>query len=357
MRRILMTTDTVGGVWTFTLQLAGALNSHDIQVALAALGGPPTEGQRAEAHAIVNVQLSESSFKLEWMDDPWADVEKSGRWLLGLERSLEPDLIHLNSLVHGSLPWSTPVVLTAHSCVTSWWAAVKDGTTAPPEWNPYRQAVGRSLQAAGMIITPTQAMLAALREHYGDLQRVRVIFNGRDPSAFRRGPKEEFILSAGRVWDDAKNIRTLADIAPKLSWPVYVAGETRHKDVSPCRELGRLSAEALSDWYSRASIYALPARYEPFGLTALEAALSGCALVLGDIPSLREIWTDAALFVPPEDRLALRSAINSLIDNRQHRFELARRSYQRAMQLSADRMASEYLSIYEQALEAKALCA
>ncbi len=32
----------------------------------------------------------------------------------------------------------------------------------------------------------------------------------------------------------------------------------------------------------------LPARYEPFGLSVLEAALSGCALVLGDIPSLRE---------------------------------------------------------------------
>ena len=63
--------------------------------------------------------------------------------------------------------------------------------------------------------------------------------------------------------------------------------------------LGRLSAGELADWYARAAIYALPARYEPFGLSALEAALSGCALVLGDIPSLREIWGDAALFVPP----------------------------------------------------------
>ena len=50
----------------------------------------------------------------------------------------------------------------------------------------------------------------------------------------------------------------------------------------------------------RAAIYALPARYEPFGLSILEAALSGCALVIGDIPSLREIWADAALFVPSD---------------------------------------------------------
>ncbi len=69
----------------------------------------------------------------------------------------------------------------------------------------------------------------------------------------------------------------------------------------------------MAGWLGRASIFALPARYEPFGLLPLEAALSGCALVLGDIPSLREVWGDAAWFVPPDDRDALTAAIGSLI--------------------------------------------
>ena len=56
---------------------------------------------------------------------------------------------------------------------------------------------------------------------------------------------------------------------------------------------------------ARAAIYALPAHYEPFGLSILEAAMSGCALVLGDIPSLREIWGDAAVFVHPDNRDAV----------------------------------------------------
>jgi len=62
---------------------------------------------------------------------------------------------------------------------------------------------------------------------------------------------------------------------------------------------------------SRASIFASPARYEPFGLAALEAAQAGCALVLGDIPSLREVWGDAALFVPPDDDEALLAALRT----------------------------------------------
>ena len=56
-----------------------------------------------------------------------------------------------------------------------------------------------------------------------------------------------------------------------------------------------------------AAIYALPARYEPFRLEVLEAAAPGCALVLGDIASLRELWDGAALFVAPDDDRALRA--------------------------------------------------
>lgn len=357
MKRVLMTGDTVGGVWTFTLELATALGSHGIEVALAAMGGLPTEGQRAEAARIPNLRLFESRFKLEWMEDPWDDVEAAGRWLLNLERSLAPDIVHLNSYGHGALPWSAPTVLTAHSCVMSWWKAVR-GTPVPEHWFRYRREVTRALQAVDLVTAPTRTMLAALRDHYGELPATRVVLNGREESRFRRAPKEQFILSAGRLWDEAKNIRALVRVAPSLPWPVYVAGDAGATDLSGCRALGRLPADGLADWYARAAIYALPAFYEPFGLSALEAALSGCALVLGDIPSLREVWGDSAVFVPPAHAASLRTALRSLVANRPLRAALARRSYRRALELSADRMALDYLAVYRQAVRGvKALCA
>ena len=63
---------------------------------------------------------------------------------------------------------------------------------------------------------------------------------------------------------------------------------------------------------ARAAVFAAPARYEPFGLGILEAALSGCALVLGDIASLRELWDGAAEFVDPDDPQALAAALDAL---------------------------------------------
>lgn len=357
MKRVLMTGDTVGGVWTFTLELAEALGRHGVEVALAAMGGVPTESQRAEAARIPNLRLFESSFKLEWMDDPWDDVQQAGAWLLDLARSFAPDLVHLNSFGHGTLPWTAPVVLTAHSCVLSWWNASKR-TSLPQTWSRYREEVTRSLHAADMVIAPTQAMLDTLHDNYGRLPRTRVVLNGREPSRFHWGAKEDFILAAGRLWDEGKNIRALAGIAPVLPWPVYVAGEAGQNHISNCRPLGRLSASALASWYARAGIYALPAYYEPFGLSVLEAALSGCALVLGDIPSLREIWEDAALFVSPNDTHALRHTLQRVINDRPLRSSLSRRAHFRALEYGPERMADQYFAIYQEAAHgAKALCA
>jgi glycosyltransferase involved in cell wall biosynthesis len=97
---------------------------------------------------------------------------------------------------------------------------------------------------------------------------------------------------------------------------------------------------------ARASIYALPAFYEPFGLSVLEAALSGCALVLGAIPSLRELWAGCAEFVDPTDRGSLAAALRRLIDDEQLRARLARVAFSRATALSAARMTEEYLRAY-----------
>jgi glycogen(starch) synthase len=357
IKRILMTGDTVGGVWTYTMELAEALGGHEIHVVLAALGGAPSDGQRQEAARIPNLELLASDFKLEWMDDPWRDVADSGNWLLDLEEQYAPDLVHLNSFGHGALDWQTPVVVTAHSCVLSWWRAVK-GCGAPESWDRYRAIVTESLSAADLVTAPSRTMADAVAEHYG-IDGCRVIGNGRCASRFRRGVKEPFVFTAGRLWDDAKNVAAVVKAAPRLAWPVYCAGEAGQRPYTTgATMLGYLAPDALADWYSRAAIYALPARYEPFGLSVLEAAHSGCALVLGDIPSLREVWGDAATFVPPGDAEALADAINQLIADPERRESMASAAWQHAMQYTPGRMASAYLEAYESiAPERRNLCA
>lgn len=353
-----MTADAVGGVWRYGVDLSGALARRGIHTTIAVMGPAPDPGQRREAQ-LAGAVVIDRPYRLEWMADPWPDVERAGGWLLTLERSVKPDVVHLNGYAHAVLPWSAPVLVVAHSCVRSWWRAVRD-EEAPCGLDDYRVAVAAGLRAARLVVAPTRAMLGALDREYGAVPRSHVIPNGcRDqPSAGSQElrSKERLILAAARLWDESKNIAALCTGAARLTWPMYAAGDTRGPDGVDCslpgvHLLGRLSRTALTDWYRRAAIFVAPSRYEPFGLSVLEAASAGCALVLGDISSLRENWADAAVFAPPHDHQMLLEAIQQLIDQPGRRLDLAERARTRASEFTIERTAGEYLRVYESLLE------
>lgn len=350
--KILMTADSVGGVWTYALELTRALEPYGVEVQLALMGPALSSAQRAEADKIPNLSLFKSDYKLEWMPECWSDVQRAGEWLLHLANRLHPDVIHLNGYAHANLPWTSPVLVVGHSCVFSWWQAVR-GDTPPAEWQRYKSEVTNGLRGAHLVVAPTLAMLRALETHYGKIYNGRVIANGRDPESFKPAEKQQLILSAGRLWDPAKNIERVAEVAPELPWPVFVAGECRSPEgteitrvENKCHSLGPLPEPAMRNWFSTASIYALPALYEPFGYTPLEAGLSACALVLGDIESLRETWDGAAVFVGPNDSNALKSELLQLISDNNYCHEMGRRARERALQFNSQRMAQEYLKAY-----------
>src|SRR3954462_3008546 len=116
-QRVLMTGDTVGGVWTFTLELARQLTCQGMEVWLVTFGGAATSAQRCQADGISGLHLLDYDLKLEWMEDPWQDVEESKSLLWRVAQQFEPDLVHLNTYSHAALPWKCPIVVTAHSCV------------------------------------------------------------------------------------------------------------------------------------------------------------------------------------------------------------------------------------------------
>jgi glycogen(starch) synthase len=355
--RLLMTADPIGGVWTYALELCRALQVHRVDVCLAVLGARPSDVQRRQAAALRNLTLHESSFRLEWMPDPWEDLARAGEWLLALESQFAPDMIHLNHLVHADLSWHAPVMSVAHSCVLSWWAATH-GEAAPADWAAYKAHVTRSLRAAGCVVAATAAALREFDRFYGPFRHSTVVLNARDWHQFSAGPKDTVVLGAGRLWDRAKNFEALAAVAPRLPAPVFLAGETAGPNAEDAQfpgvhMLGPLDPSALAAWYARAAIYALPARYEPFGLTVLEAAMSGCALVLGDIASLREVWGPAARYVPPADHEYLRETLIELTANGSLRRRFAARAMARARQFTPARQAHHYMGLYQAMLGAR----
>jgi glycogen synthase len=345
-RRVLMTADAVGGVWHYALELARGLTGSDIEVALAVLGPAPAPEQDLAAAAIDGLTLFHGGFALEWLPDADRDLNAAGSWLLGLEEAVAPDLIHLNGFAHATLAWQVPTVVVAHSCVLSWWRSVHD-EDAPAHWANYRRRTRAGLHAADLVVAPTRAFLQQIQALYGPLRRTLCIWNGC-PLVEGTAAKEPLIFAAGRVWDKGKNLQALAATAHRLAWPLAIAGAGAppHGNGDDAPWLGPLSAEAIQRWYARAAVFVLPARYEPFGLAALEAAMARCALVLGDLPTLRELWDGAALFVAPDDPDELVSALNALAADAELRALLGDLARSRAQGYSAARMTAGYLEAY-----------
>jgi len=334
--RVLMTADAVGGVWTYAVELIAGLGD-EAEVVLATCGPAPNRAQQEQLRRLPLAAYEHRDYALEWTAEPWDDVVRAGEWLAELREQHDAELVHLNAFAHGAMPFGVPVVVVGHSCVLSWHEAVR-GRPAGPEWDRYRREVSAGIAGADALVAPTAAMLDALVRLYEPAGETIVIPNGIGDDAYARRDKRPYVLGVGRAWDEAKNLEALERVAPELPWPVCVAGAGG--------SLGHVPPDALRALYGHAAIFAEPARYEPFGLAALEAGRGACGLVLGDIPSLREVWGDAALYVEPFDDDALAAALLALTRDETAIAALGAAAHERAHSFTGAAMADAYLDLY-----------
>jgi len=357
-KRVLITLDAVGGLWRYSVDLARCLAAEGIECVLVGFGPAPSEAQQRECCDRRNVALTWTRQPLDWMVEEESALDEVGDTLIALGREWDVDLLHLNlpsqaaMIAHG-----LPIVVTSHSCIATWWQAVR-GNALPPTWQWHRTLTKRGLSRADAVMTPTRSHGDALIESYGPMDKFYVVANAT-AMACPPNADEPIVFAAGRWWDEGKNASTLDAAATRSRWPVAMAGAVtgpngQNVRLQHARSLGELSANATFGWMSCAGIFASTAIYEPFGLAVLEAATRGAALVLSDIPTFRELWSEAALFVRADDAEGLAAAINRLADDAtlRHRFgELARA---RAESFTPDRQVEQVRQVYAAALAAHA---
>jgi glycosyltransferase involved in cell wall biosynthesis len=331
-----MTTDAVGGVWRYSVDLTNELIARGVDVLLACLGPLPSAKQKTDIGSLPPARLVALDCALEWMEQPWADVDRSAEWLQQLAREFQPDVLHLNGYSYAGADYGAPVLVVAHSCVRSWWRAVHQCQPPADEWAEYERRVSAGLRAADAIVAPSRFMADAIADEYGiEHDRIQVVYNFLRGERLATSEKQPLLLAAGRMWDKAKNLGLLETIRGRLDWGLLIAD-------------GQLSRKELDRELARASIFLHPALYEPFGLAVLEAAQAGCALVLADIPSLRELWHGAAAFCDPRDPEAWVAMLAMLLHDERQRSCLQQAAITRAKRFSPETTVNEYLRVYKE---------
>jgi len=355
--QVLLTTDTVGGVWQYSLELARAYVARGLAVDLVVLGPVAAPERLQEAAALAGVEVLRSDLPLAWTAETPQALREAADALAELAAERGARLVHLNCAGLGcARGWEMPLVATLHSCVATWWRAVKGRDPLPYDFSWRTELMAEALAKADAVIVPSGSFAVAAREVYRETSPPAVVYNGRsaDGADGLAAERSAAVFTCGRLWDEAKNAAVLNDAARHTRAPIWAAGAVKNPRgeeirLPRLRLLGELSSAAVRQRLDDSGVYLSAARYEPFGLGALEAAQRGCALVLSDIPTFRELWSGAALLVDPQDARGYAEAIEALRDSPDQRAEWGRRAQQRAGSFTSAKMAAGTLAVYAQA--------
>ena len=390
--RVLLTTDAVGGVWQYTTELAQALSARGVECVVAVLGPAPSEDQRralapampsprtrsgvhpstedslspqalrlaakrtpehvrgdGEGGAVIT--LIETSLPLDWTCADAAPVLAAGKAIAALAGEHAVDLIHYNMpTLAAAGPPPVPSIAVAHGCVSTWWEAAK-GTPLGQDYRWHRALTADGLRAVDRVVAPSAAYAAIVERHYRLGKPALAIHNGRTSAGAcsADAPMPDVALTVGRLWDGVKNAALLDKAAARLPIPFLAAGAAKgpHGEtirLDHLRELGHLSGDQIAAHLAKRPIFVSAASFEPFGLAVLEAAQAGCALVLADIPTFRELWDGAARFVALDG--AWCEAIEALVLDTATRAALGEAARVRAARYTPDATADQMLALY-----------
>lgn len=354
VRRVFMSADAVGGVWTYALDMARGLSSHNVQLSLIILGPKPSRSQQLEAAAIPSLDLIISNAPLDWTARCSSELDDVASELRERAQACSADVAHLNAPAHsGETRWPIPLLVATHSCVATWWRS-QHSTPLPADLKWRRDRTEQGLGLADATVVPSRSFGAMLQNEYKALQSVTTIYNGRTPIV-EREDNRNLILTAGRLWDPAKNANLINTVALRTGLSIHAAGPTGgvtgEQALLPGLQLmGTLATPDLQRVYRSTKLFVSVPFYEPFGLSTLEAAQHGCALVLSDIPTLRELWNDAAVFVDPHDEAELSAALMQLNCDEDLVQIYAARAKQKSHRYTRNDMVLETLSAYSSAV-------
>ncbi|MBB6300678.1 glycosyltransferase involved in cell wall biosynthesis [Rhizobium leucaenae] len=352
-RNVLMTLDAVGGVWRYAMDLAGGLRHCGVQTVFAGLGPPPSAEQSREA--CETGTLTWLNVPLDWTTESEERLDVIPDLLAGLAAEHSIDLLHLNLPSQAAgLNIDLPVVVVSHSCVVTWFETVR-GSDVPAGWLWQERRNRLGFDRADAVMAPSRSHADALRRSYGPIDNIEIVYNS---CRFEPPPvsKEEFVLAAGRWWDEGKNGAVLDQAASLCHARVLMAGPPegpagQHIALRNATCLGELPHQEIMTLMAKAAIVVSPSVYEPFGLAALEGARAGAALVLADIPTYRELWNGAALFADPHNPQSFADAINRLMDDAAMRTALGGLAQRRSRDFSADAQCLSLLNVYARAMQ------
>jgi glycosyltransferase involved in cell wall biosynthesis len=278
--------------------------------------------------------------------------------------------------VAGRLAGVPVIIATVHN-------ALGDYEISPLRRGIYAAALRRALRLVDRVVCVSEALRQDTQRSLGvPSERVATIYNGLDPTRFRRARDSRAIRAELRIGDgpmllavgrltEQKGHRYLLEALPALlgEWPglrcvIVGDGELRVELPEVAARLGVAHACSFTgarpdipDLLAAADLAVLPSVSEGFPFILLEALAASKPVVASRIEGVTELIRDGQTgsLVPPRDPAALAEAARALLRNPDRARALAAAGERLVRErFTADAMVSQTVAVFESSWQGKA---
>jgi len=282
------------------------------------------------------------------------------------------DVFHTQYIAPFWLPKSIKLVLTIHDISFNFF----------PEYIKksdlffLKTLIPRSIRRADKIITVSESEKKNIVDFYKiPPEKVACAYNGVDFSRFSKkySPEEikkinikyqildtRYILYIGTL-QPRKNIPAVIEALKDLDIKLVIAGNRKarnfDKKIDETIKKNNLANKAIfPGWIEEedkpallqmASCFVFPSLYEGFGIPIIEAMAAETPVVCSDIPVLREIGQDAALFCEAKNSREFAENISKILTDENLRNDLIEKGKKIAQNFTWQKTAEKTLEIYE----------
>lgn len=311
----------------------------------------------------------ENSFKLPFVHQTLVSLGSrfNSHQFEQLLESDPPDVIHetyysKNPNIFGRIP----VVTTVHDFI-----AEKNSRRDLPE-SPESERKAQSIRNASGIICVSRATLEELEHRFPEtVGRAAVVPHGVSPFFLEEQDLDKeinnrpYILYVGHRTGH-KNFFTLLEAFGQSSkvhsdFDLVLFGggaispgerATMEKYGIPAQRVLQVSGDdiTLKQLYSNAVAFVFPSLYEGFGLPILEAGATGCPIVASDIPIMKEVTGEHAVFFDPLQRENLIQKLEGLLYDETALKDLGTRARKNAEKYTWDATVEKTVDLYAHVL-------
>ncbi len=319
------------------------------------------------------LKLQNSNFKKVLADISWYSLEEQLK-MAGIYNEQNLDLLHVP---HFNVPilYRKKFIVTIHDLIHHDFSQ-ESATTKNPliyklKRGAYKYTIRNAVKKSQKIIVPSEFVKGQLLTKFGtDESKIKVIYEAAEEEYFNHQPStishQPSFLYVGNAYPH-KNLNNLLDafrilttnhqppttklilVCPRDIFWQRLQKEIKSRNLEKTVEVkGYLDTGELSKLFQKAQAYVFPSLSEGFGIPGLNAMAAGVPVLASNIPTLQEIYQDAAVYFDPNDPADIADKVSKLLKSTKTKDGLTKKGFAQVKKYSWQKMAKETLEVYKQ---------